>query len=146
MFGMSVFQSVLERLKTEEDEGETAATALAATPRAPYCATPFVAGANENGSAAHSAVERAYFDASFIEPPPTEPMPAFLNRTSLEEVAEELDLDEQETLGTLAAKRRSFAAANHPDRLPQDYRANATVRMKLANMLIDEASRQLQAA
>lgn len=146
MFGMSVFQSVLERLKTEEDEEETAATALAATPRAPSCATPFVAGANENGSAAHSAVERAYFDASFIEPPPTEPMPAFLNRTSLEEVAEELDLDERETLGTLAAKRRSFAAANHPDRLPQDYRANATVRMKLANMLIDEASRQLQAA
>ncbi|OOG67802.1 hypothetical protein B0E45_20570 [Sinorhizobium sp. A49] len=146
MFGMSVFQSVLERLKTEEDEEGTAETEIAATPRAPSFATTFVAGANESGSAARSAVERAYFDTSFVEPPPAEPMPEFLNRTSLEEVAEELDLGDRETLATLAAKRRSFAAANHPDRLPQDFRANATVRMKLANMLIDEASRQLLAA
>ena len=146
MFGMSVFQSVLERLKTEEDEEETANAEVFATSRTPLFATTFVAGGADSASAARSAVERAYFDASFVEPPPIEPMSEFLNRISLAEVAEELDLGEGETLTTLAAKRRSFAAANHPDRLPQDYRANATVRMKLANMLIDEASRQLQAA
>ncbi len=144
MFAMSVFQSVLERLKTEEEE--TVVTDVATTLHVPSFASPFIAPANERASAARSTVERAYFDASFIEPPPVEPMPAFLNRISLEEVAEELDLDERETLATLAAKRRSFAATNHPDRLPQDYRANATVRMKLANMLIDEASRIVQAA
>lgn len=146
MFGMSVFQSVLERLKTEEDEEETAETAISTTSRPPSFATAFVAGGTESASAARSAVERAYFDASFVEPPPTEPMPESLKRTSLGEVAEELGLGERETLATLAAKRRSFAAANHPDRLPPDFRANATVRMKLANMLIDEASRQLQVA
>ncbi|KOF21185.1 hypothetical protein AC244_07415 [Ensifer adhaerens] len=146
MFGMSVFQSVLERLKTEEDEEETAETEVFATSRAPSFATTFVTGGSDSASAARSAVERAYLDASFVEPPPTESMPEFLKRTSLAEVAEELDLGERETLATLAAKRRSFAAANHPDRLPLDFRANATVRMKLANMLIDEASRQVQAA
>ncbi|OCP23033.1 MULTISPECIES: hypothetical protein [unclassified Ensifer] len=144
MFGMSVFQSVLERLKTEEAEEETAETEISAASCAPSFA--FVAGGADRASAARSAVERAYFDASFVEPPPVEPMPEFLNRISLAEVAEELALGERETLATLAAKRRSFAATNHPDRLPQDYRTNATVRMKLANMLIDEASRQLQAA
>ncbi|MGF6176593.1 hypothetical protein [Ensifer sp. 4252] len=146
MFGMSVFQSVLERLKTEEGEEEIAVTEISGASRAPSFATTFVAGGSDSASAARSAVERAYFDASFVEPPPIEPMPEFLNRVTLAEVAEELDLGERETLATLAAKRRSFAAANHPDRLPQNFRANATVRMKLANMLIDEASRQLQAA
>lgn len=145
MFGMSVFQSVLDRLKTEEGEDETAEAGIAATLRAPSFSTTFVAAGTDNTSASRTAVERAYFDASFVEPPPAEPMPAFLNRIRLEDVAEELDLGEGETLATLTAKRRSFAAANHPDRLPQDYRANATVRMKLANMLIDEAARQLQA-
>lgn len=144
MFGMSVFQSVLERLKAEEDVDETAE--VTEPLRAPSFSTTFVAAGGDNTSAAHSAVERAYFDASFIEPAPMEPVPAFLNRITLEEVAEELDLGERETLVTLAAKRRSFAASNHPDRLPQDYRAIATVRMKLANMLIDEASRLVQAA
>lgn len=145
MFGMSVFQSVLERLKSEEDE-EGPAMEIAVPSRTASFATPFVAGGSDSASAARTAVERAYFDASFVEPPPAEPMPEFLNRISLEDVAAELDLGEGETLATLTAKRRSFATANHPDRLPQDYRANATVRMKLANMLIDEASRQLQAA
>lgn len=147
MFGMSVFQSVLERLKTEEGEDEIAETEISVTPpRAPGFAATFLVGESTGGSSARNAVERAYFDASFVEPPPKEPMPAFLERLSLKEVAEELALDDRETLATLAVKRRNFAAANHPDRLPQDYRANATVRMKLANMLIDEASRQLQAA
>jgi len=60
-------------------------------------------------------------------------------------VAEELALVDSETQMTLAAKRRAFAALNHPDRLPAAFRANATVRMKLANMLIDEAAKQMRA-
>ncbi len=72
-------------------------------------------------------------------------MPDFLSRTSLAEVAEELALADDETHVTLAAKRRAFAALNHPDRIPAAFRTNATVRMKLANMLIDEASRQVRA-
>lgn len=35
--------------------------------------------------------------------------------------------------------RRSFAAENHPDRLPQEFRLAAEQRMKTANALIDRA-------
>lgn len=145
MFGMSVFQSVLERLKTEDESGSTDEEEVrAATPRSPVFAGAF---STENaGLASFGTVERAYFDASFVEPPPPPAMPGYLSRTSLAEVAEELALADGETPSTLAAKRRAFAALNHPDRLPPDFRANATIRMKLANMLIDEASRQMRSS
>ncbi|MEI3855283.1 MULTISPECIES: hypothetical protein [Ensifer] len=142
MFGMSVFQSVLERLKTEEDSELD--HAAAATSRAPVLANAFAI--ESTGLAAFGAVERAYLDAAFVEPPPAPVMPDYLARTSLAEVAEELRLADDETSATLAGKRRMFAADNHPDRLPPEFRANATVRMKLANMLIDEAARQIRAA
>lgn len=35
--------------------------------------------------------------------------------------------------------RRRFALENHPDRLPAQYREIATVRMMIANRLIDDA-------
>ncbi|MBB5700261.1 hypothetical protein FHS76_000099 [Ochrobactrum daejeonense] len=35
--------------------------------------------------------------------------------------------------------RRRFAAENHPDRLPQEFRAAAEQRMKTANALLDAA-------
>ncbi|MBZ7922802.1 hypothetical protein LAC81_13475 [Ensifer adhaerens] len=142
MFGMSVFQSVLERLKSEEDiEPATVEATRIATPYAPA----FDSAADSVGLAPFGAVERAYLDATFVEPPPPPVMPDYLNRTSLANVAEELALGDGETQITLAAKRRAFAALNHPDRLPAAFRANATVRMKLANMLIDEASQQIRA-
>ncbi|WDZ75652.1 hypothetical protein PWG15_13630 [Ensifer adhaerens] len=144
MFGMSVFQSVLERLKTEEEyEPDPAEAARVTTPYAPVFAGALAA---ENvGAASFGAVERAYLDAAFVEPPPPLAMPDYLNRTGLADVAEELALADGETQVTLAAKRRAFAALNHPDRLPPAFRTNATVRMKLANMLIDEASQQVRA-
>jgi hypothetical protein len=37
--------------------------------------------------------------------------------------------------------RRAFAGANHPDRTPSQHCAAATIRMQLANRLIDEALR-----
>jgi hypothetical protein len=140
---MSVFQSVLERLKTEEDDEQIASEdADVAAPRlAPFAPAFAVDGV---AAAAFGTVERAYFDAAFVEPPPPPVMPDHLKRTSLAEVAEELALTDNESPATLAAKRRTFAADNHPDRLPQDFRVNATVRMKLANMLIDEAARQIR--
>ncbi|ANK73390.1 MULTISPECIES: hypothetical protein [Ensifer] len=144
MFGMSVFQSVLERLKSEEDiEPAPAEATRVATPYAPAFDNAFAAESAR--SAAFGAVERAYLDASFVEPPPPPVMPDYLSRTTLADVAEELALVDHETQMTLAAKRRAFAALNHPDRLPAAFRANATVRMKLANMLIDEAAKQMRA-
>ena len=38
--------------------------------------------------------------------------------------------------------RRSFAFANHPDRVAPHLRQRAMIRMQIANMLIDEAKRK----
>ncbi|APG85370.1 hypothetical protein [Sinorhizobium americanum] len=149
MFGMSVFQSVLERLKTEqsllgdvEAGGDETACEGPGSPIGRSKA--FVVETPARTTAPFAAVERAYLDLASAERS-EEPfvMPDHLQRTSLTDVAAELDLGEGETGLTLAAKRRRFAAANHPDRLPPEFRLNATIRMKLANMLIDEALRRL---
>ena len=43
----------------------------------------------------------------------------------------------------LAKRRRAFAMQNHPDRLPDTQRERAELRMRVANMLIDEAKRKI---
>ncbi|WOS61792.1 hypothetical protein [Sinorhizobium fredii] len=151
MFGMSVFQSVLERLKAEQiidEDTQPQGVGAACDGLQPPLARsqPFLVETPARATATFSAVESAYRDFAAAEQT-QEPrvMPDHLQRTSLADVAAELDLGERETGLTLAAKRRRFAAANHPDRLPPEFRANATIRMKLANMLIDEASRRLSA-
>lgn len=45
----------------------------------------------------------------------------------------------------LARLRREFAMKNHPDRLPDAQRERAELRMRVANMLIDEAKRKIGA-
>ncbi|MCA1404862.1 hypothetical protein I6F26_09315 [Ensifer sp. IC3342] len=144
MFGMSVFQSVLERLKAEQ-EGE-ASNEDAGEQVFRHGMGGFPQGFIADTSPAITAfeeVQRAYGELLPAESTQPRVMPDYLKRTSLAEVAAELALEEQETAATLAAKRRRFAAANHPDKLGAEFRANATIRMKLANMLIDEASRRL---
>jgi hypothetical protein len=149
MFGMSVFQSVIERLKaerdTEEDEDVSDRDISGDRLRhAPIDRSPaFIVETPSQTAAAFGAVDRAYRELALVATAEPPVMPAHLQRTSLAEVAEELAIAEMETALTLAAKRRRFAVANHPDRLPVEFRANATIRMKLANMLIDEASGRL---
>ena len=103
MFGQSVFESVLDRLKAEaresarhddEPETEDGATGVRGLP------TGF-AGLGTGHASGH------------------------------------------ETLLELTEKRRLFARANHPDRAPTEFRDNATIRMKIANMLIDETVRRI---
>ncbi len=148
MFGISVFQSVLERLKTEEDgpaEDEQPA-------HANICGLNggFVSNLATSGMADSGAVQRAYFDTASDEmlappkPVPRPVMPDHLGRVQPEQIAADLALTETETQQTLTDKRRRFAAENHPDRHHPDFRANATIRMKIANMLIDEAQRRLR--
>ncbi|ASP88055.1 hypothetical protein [Sinorhizobium meliloti] len=144
MFGMSVFHSVLERLKAEQAEeltnearGGWRGTVIGAAPG-------FIAESSAHAWASRGAVEQAYRALAADERSEPFSMPDYLTRTSLAEVASELALGEAETALTLAAKRRRFAAANHPDRLPVEARLNATLRMKLANMLIDEALRRIE--
>lgn len=55
----------------------------------------------------------------------------------------ERDLAIRPGLSTAQLKRlrRSFAGANHPDRMPLQHREASTIRMQIANRLIDEALR-----
>ena len=147
MFGMSVFQSVLERLKAEDDDFEEEPEAAE---RFRSVAPPFVGDLRSVSAADSGAVHRAYIDTSgdeMLAPPkplPKPVMPPHLCALRPEDIAADLSLGETETQASLAEKRRNFAARNHPDRHHPDFRANATIRMKIANMLIDEAQRRLR--
>lgn len=150
MFGMSVFQSVLERLKAEADEDGAADEEQAPSTNIRGLNGGFVSNLVSSGMADSSAVQRAYFDMAGddmlapAKPVPKRVIPDHLRRIRPEQVASDLAFTDNETPQGLADKRRRFAAENHPDRHHPDFRANATVRMKIANMLIDEAQRRLR--
>ena len=150
MFGMSVFQSVLERLKAEEDEEGATEDEQGTHANIRGLNGGFVGNLAASGMADSSAVQRAYFDTasdemlapakSVLKPV----MPKHLARIRPEQIAADLGLTETETPQRLADKRRRFAADNHPDLHHPEFRSNATIRMKIANMLIDEAQRRLR--
>lgn len=153
MFGRSVFETVLERLKAEAQEAEAAADGKASlAPTAVGPSTPFVfAAGSAYTSANHAAAAyRTVFDDSgqeMVAPQPFVPPrpPPHLLRTAPEDVAADLGLTGRETRAELVALRRAFARDNHPDCVPAELRANATRRMTIANMLLDETLRRLQA-
>jgi hypothetical protein len=87
---------------------------------------------------------QALLDDISIEPdeePPAVDLPEATDPTA---ISAELALAEAD-LPRLAAIRRRFAFANHPDRLPPHLRPRALQRMQVANMLIDEAEQRLSA-
>ncbi|EJZ19835.1 hypothetical protein NE852_16570 [Rhizobium sp. Pop5] len=149
LFGQSVFQSVLERLKAEGETEEEGAEAPAAH-RVHGLATGLAFDVMQGVSAASQRVGQAYLDnldldATAIVPelPPQPIMPDHLARIAPAEVAAELAISAADTPLTLGEKRRAFARANHPDRVAPPFRDNATKRMTLANLLIDEALRRI---
>ena len=62
-----------------------------------------------------------------------------MQNQSPDAIRRELNLRPGLTRAELQRLRRSFAASNHPDRLPQEVRADAEQRMKMANALLDTA-------
>ncbi|KKX30257.1 hypothetical protein [Rhizobium sp. LC145] len=151
LFGQSVFQSVLTRLKEERAENENEENEPSF--RIKGLGTGFVAETVEGQSAAAGKIdaylaflpERQAAADPLPEPVAEEPTPppAHLLRLSPEEIAADLALGPDETTATLAEKRRLFARANHPDGVPEELRDNANIRMKIANQLIDKAIREL---
>ncbi|AYD01901.1 hypothetical protein [Neorhizobium sp. NCHU2750] len=166
LLGQSVFQSVLTRLKEDqkdEDETEPAKADFRIRGLGAGFVTP------DGRPEAAEADIGAYFDfladwpgaerstgtagddaatAPSTEQPviseQTEPvMPAHLARLSEAEIAEDLALSPQETEASLNEKRRHFAKDNHPDRVAPAFRDNATTRMKIANLMIDRAIKEL---
>ncbi|MBA8817811.1 hypothetical protein BRY73_15800 [Ochrobactrum sp. P6BS-III] len=64
---------------------------------------------------------------------------ARMQNQSPDAIRRELDLRPGLKRTELQRLRRSFAANNHPDRLPPEFRADAEQRMKTANALLDTA-------
>lgn len=56
-------------------------------------------------------------------------------------IARELGIVKGSTPDELDKARRTFAMRYHPDRMPEEMRDRAKMRMQIANMLIDEAKR-----
>ena len=154
MFGMTVFESVLERLKAEAREAEEEDAQEESAGGQVRGLTSGFAGLGTVGTfVSGSQAAAAYLDLYEAprppeppSPPPTEAPPApppHLLRTTPEQVAEDLGLTGKEDVDALTARRRSFARDNHPDRASAELRGNATLRMKIANMLIDETIRRI---
>jgi hypothetical protein len=169
LFGQSVFQSVLDRLDAEEEEAPKSAEPSAH--RILGLNTGFASTVLEGVSVPSARPDQAYVDnlgsdgpfagsqeeaateqdpvtdvqAAVQEPSLPEPpvMPQHLTRIRPEQIAAELSISSKDTLHSLSDKRRSFAKANHPDGVAPPFRDNATTRMKVANLLIDEAMRRL---
>ena len=148
VFAKSVFQSVLDRLQTEDpNDGPEETSAF----RVAGLNTGFVVeGSNHNTGVFHP--EAAYLDLAG-DPAPEEPalteepqLPGHLARLQPADIAEDLALSGTDTVQTLAEKRRAFARVNHPDRVHEAFRENATRRMTIANHLIDEAIGRLERA
>ena len=148
LFGQSIFQSVLERLAEEAEELEPDAAAPGAYKLRGFGAA-FIAEKAEPSKAAFEQHAAAYQEMAEGGPPPPQPkpecqeteprMPPHLERLSVVEILEDLQLSQSDTPAQLSEKRRTFARNNHPDRLAPQFREQATSRMKIANLLIDEA-------
>ena len=149
MFGMTVFESVLERLKAEAHEAaeaEEEAQEESGGAQVRGLTSGFTGLGTASNFVSGPQAAAAYLDL-YEAPRPPEPEkpapPPHLLRTMPEEVAADLALTGSEDVDALTARRRSFARDNHPDRAPAELRANATLRMKIANMLIDETIRRI---
>lgn len=148
LFGKSLFQSVVERLAEEAEEAD--ATEESAAYRVSGLSSGFVVESVEHAPADAFRLDAylALMPDSVPEPvsapkAPAKPvLPDHLMRQTIEEISEDLDLKAEDDRETLSEKRRAFARRNHPDRYHPDFREKATSRMKIANLLVDEAIRR----
>jgi hypothetical protein len=155
ILGQSIFDAVVERLREEDEtllpEKRQAWTGIRGL-NAGFVGAD-LPGDNWTDS---NRVNQAYsaFDddaphaPDILQPGADEPAPATETdiaryaRLSPQEIAEDMGLSTSDTPAELQAKRRAFARANHPDLVPSVWRDEATTRMKIANLLIDEALKQ----
>ena len=141
VFGKTLFETVLDGMEPEEVVEEEDAPVL----RRPRMATPFLADtAFSDDDDPARAFANLYDD--FAEPQETPQAPAdipktpdWIDRLSDDHVAEDLGLAPGMSPAEIRARRRAFARSNHPDRVHQDFRAAATIRMTIANRLAEAA-------
>lgn len=147
LFGKSLFETVLAGIdarKEEEEDGDPSEPSIRGL-NAGFVGSGFEYRIEEASDPTHLfeafLPEREWASATENhEPEPAEPeIPDWLDRLSPEDVAADLALDSQLSRGQLRAKRRQFARDNHPDRVAPLAHEAATIRMMIANQLIDKA-------
>ena len=157
LFGQSVFQSVLTRLDEQQKDEDEEGAAPGAGFRIHGLGSGFVAPSVDHVGAAAAQADAylAYLPDEPADPQEPEgvtgaqeparenPIPPHLLRLTQNEIADELAITAQDTETSLNEKRRSFAKRNHPDGVAPEWRDNATVRMTIANLLIDAAMKNL---
>lgn len=148
LFGKSVFQSILTRLDEEHvDEAEDKPSAGFRVSGLPmgFVAETFDGPDLSDTASFHRLYGEDEEDLDSLpkeEPEQQAPvMPAHLARLTDAEIAADLDLKPGDMPDKLMARRRAFAKLNHPDRVHPEFRDQATRRMTVANMLIDQALR-----
>ncbi|WP_297298949.1 hypothetical protein [uncultured Methylovirgula sp.] len=131
------FADVLEDVALTPEEGAEIDSVLAPAAQPDWLFQIFAAAAEAAVAAQSSAA--AYREAT------GEAQPSLAPLDEEERVAMELDLANTASLDDLARIRRDFARRNHPDMLHPGLSEQATARMKIANMLIDQRARELKA-
>ncbi len=154
ILGQSLFDAVLDRLAEEREDDEDA----------PASASVKIRGLNAGFVSAsvgiplpdgESRLHDAYFDfgdgPSSSAGPQTEQTferieARTFSRLTPQDVAEDMKLSEARSVEALQSLRRTFARQNHPDMVGEEWREQATLRMKIANLLIDEALKRMPPA
>jgi len=145
ILGLSMFEAVLDRLGNER--ADAALPSSATWTRIRGLNASFVGAGSGPGSGQDSeqlnGAYSAYSSDVFVPPPEPAIDVSIFKRLSPEEIEKDINLLPSDTRAELQLKRRNFARINHPDRTPEEWREAATTRMKIANLLIDEAVRKI---
>jgi hypothetical protein len=143
VFGKSLFETVLDGLEPEEQGEEDAGPARRMT----GLGATLLTGVSANYGPDRGDFADLYSDFGeglpvFASDAPPQP-PVWLERLSGDEISQELNLSTCTSEADLRERRRSFARNHHPDVVHPYYRGTATIRMTIANRLIDDAIAKL---
>lgn len=150
LFGKSLFENVLAGIdarKEDEDEADEASEPGIRGLNAGFVGRGFQYNSTEDSDPMHRFEPfLTEADPSTVVPEAPDPveeiaheprLPDWIERLSLEQISEDLDLKNGLTRQQLREKRRNFARENHPDSVVPEAREAATRRMMIANQLID---------
>jgi hypothetical protein len=141
VFGKSLFETVLDGIELDDAvEDEDAPVGR------PRVTAHFLADTSFSDRADQRPLGELYEDFGELPPAeaeisPSSRPPAWLGRLSERDVADDLGLAAGMTRAEIGEKRRAFARDNHPDRITEEFRDAATIRMTVANRLVETALR-----
>lgn len=140
VFGKSLFETMLDGLQQQDEVEDDAAISAVRGFNSGFVGSGWNARADIESDPSQ-LFER--FDPPPAIPPAAIP-PDWLDRLSEAEIADDLALEACRSEQDIREKRRHFALENHPDRVADSYRQQATRRMMIANQLLDKALARLR--